>query len=97
MSAGRKSDPSAKLKIVWGALIASIAISMPIAGGLEAVQTATIVFALPFSIVILLMAVSLWRAIREDWREEQRKEREMRRKLRELTSDNVCSSRSMIA
>src|SRR5690606_16921621 len=61
MSAGGKPGPSAKLKIVWGALIAGIAISMLIAGGLEAVQTATIVFALPFSIVILLMAVSLWR------------------------------------
>ena len=40
-------------------------------------QTATIVFALPFIVVIVLMAVSLWRAIRTDWREQQREEREL--------------------
>jgi glycine betaine transporter len=50
------------------------------------VQTATIVFALPFTFVIVLMVLSLWRAIREDWVEEQRKERQMRLRLRELMS-----------
>ncbi|MFJ7566921.1 BCCT family transporter [Herminiimonas sp. NPDC097707] len=86
MSTGGNPDPSAKIKMVWGALVAGIAISLLLAGGLKAIQTATILFALPFTLVILLMVVSLWRAIREDWDEEQRQERELRRRIREITS-----------
>lgn len=86
MSTNSNPNPPAKVKIVWGTLIAGIAVSLLLAGGLQAVQTATIVFALPFTIVILLMVLSLWRAIREDWREEQRKERELRRQIRQIVS-----------
>lgn len=86
MSTRGDPNPSARVKIVWGLLVAGIAISLLLAGGIKAVQTATIVFALPFAVVILLMVLSLWRAIREDWRDEQHKERELRRKLRELAA-----------
>lgn len=47
-------------------------------------QNATIVFALPFAAVVVLMAVSVTLAIREDWLEERRRERELQRKVREL-------------
>ncbi|WP_151635116.1 BCCT family transporter [Noviherbaspirillum aerium] len=86
MSSKGNPNPSAKVKAVWGVLVAGIAISLLLAGGIKAVQTATIVFALPFTAVIILMVVSLWRAIREDWQEEQRKERELRLRVRELMS-----------
>lgn len=84
MSTGGTKDPSAQVKIVWGLLIAGIAASLLLAGGVQAVQTATIVFALPFAVVIVLTVYSLWRAIRAEWREEQRQERELRRRLRAL-------------
>lgn len=84
MSTGGNPSPSSRVKIVWGALVAGIAISLLLAGGLKAVQTATIVFALPFTLVILMMVLSLSRAIREDWRDEQQKERELRQRLRRL-------------
>lgn len=84
MSTGGNPNPSSRVKIVWGALVAGIAISLLLAGGLKAVQTATIVFALPFTLVILMMVLSLSRAIREDWRDEQQKERELRQRLRRL-------------
>lgn len=86
MSTGGNPNPSARIKLIWGLLVAGIAVSLLLADGLQAVQTATIVFALPFTLVIALMALSLWRAIREDWIEEQRKERLMRQRLRELVS-----------
>jgi glycine betaine transporter len=63
---------------------AAIAISLLLAGGLQAVQTATIVFALPFTVVILLMAWSLWRAIRDEWAVERRRERALQQRLRQL-------------
>jgi glycine betaine transporter len=48
------------------------------------VQTATIVFALPFTLVIVLMTIALFRAVREDWTEEDRREKALRRRLRQM-------------
>src|SRR5690606_37449855 len=56
MSTGGQADPGARVKVMWGLLVAGIAISLLLAGGVKAVQTATIVFALPFAVVIILMA-----------------------------------------
>ena len=75
------------MKVVWGVLVAAIALSLLLAGGLSAVQTATIVFALPFAVVLLLMAVSVTLAIREDWQAEERRERALRRRMREMVRD----------
>lgn len=86
MSTGGAPDPSARVKVIWGLLVAGIATSLLLSGGIRAVQTATIVFALPFTVVIVLMTVALWRAVREDWRAEQRRERELRRQMRDLVS-----------
>ena len=86
MSTGGNPNPSNRVKVIWGLLVAGIACSLLLAGGVKAVQTATIVFALPFTVVIVLMAVSLWRAIRADWHAGQEEERRVRRRLRELAS-----------
>jgi glycine betaine transporter len=83
MSSGGQENPGARVKIVWGFLISGIAISLLLAGGLKAVQTATIVFALPFTVVIVLMAVALWRGVRDDHEEEQQREKALRRRMRE--------------
>ncbi len=75
-------DPSLRIRLAWGVLVGLIAISLLLAGGLQALQTAAIVMALPFSVVILLMLVSLLRALREDADRLEREEREARRLLR---------------
>ena len=84
MSSEGNPNPTARTKLLWGALIAGIAISLLLAGGLKALQTATIVFAVPFSLVIILMLVSLWRAVVEDWTAHERRERELRRRMRQM-------------
>lgn len=84
MSTDGNPHPRARVKVIWGVLVAGIALSLLLAGGLKAVQTATIVFALPFTLVIVLMAWSLWLAIGHDWDEEERRERELKRKLRQM-------------
>jgi glycine betaine transporter len=84
MSTGGHENPPARVKIVWGLLVSGIAISLLLAGGVKAVQTATIVFALPFTAVIVLMAVALWRGVRHDWHEEQRRDKALRRRMREF-------------
>ncbi|MBB1604709.1 BCCT family transporter [Variovorax sp. UMC13] len=87
MSTGGNPNPPNRVKVVWGVLVAAIALSLLLAGGLKAIQTATIVFALPFSVVLVLMAVSVTLAIREDWEAEQKRERALRRKMREFVRD----------
>ncbi|MBK1612431.1 glycine/betaine ABC transporter permease [Rubrivivax gelatinosus] len=84
MSSRGEPDPKARVKIIWGLLVAGIAASLLLSGGIKAVQTATIVFALPFTLVIVLMTAALWRAVRVDWLAEQGRERELRRRLREM-------------
>ena len=84
MSSAGNPNPSRRVKIIWGVLVAGIAVSLLLAGGLKAVQTATILFALPFALVIVLMMISLARALREDWQAEARRERELRRRMREM-------------
>jgi glycine betaine transporter len=86
MSSGGGEEPGARVKVIWGLLVAGIASSLLLAGGLKAVQTATIVFALPFAGVLLLMLVALWRALRADWEDERRRERLLRQRVRDLLS-----------
>jgi glycine betaine transporter len=86
MSTGGSPNPSARVKIIWGILVSGIAISLLLAGGIKAVQTATIVFALPFALVIILMVLSLWRALRVDQKEEEQRERELRRRMRNIVT-----------
>jgi len=87
MSTGGNPNPSARIKVLWGALVSGIAISLLLAGGLKAVQTATIVFALPFTLVIVLMVVALWRAMRDDWLDEHQRERDLRRRMRKMVDN----------
>lgn len=87
MSTGGNPNPPARVKLVWGVLVAAIAMSLMLAGGIKAVQTATIVFALPFALVVVLMAVSVTRAIHADWEAQRRREQALRRRMRELVKD----------
>ena len=87
MSTGGTPDPPGRVKLVWGLLVAGIATSLMLAGGIQAVQTATVLFALPFVVVVVLMAVSVTRAIHADWENQQRRDRELRRKVRDLVRE----------
>lgn len=84
MSEGGNPDPGRRAKVLWGLLVSGIAIALLLAGGLQAVQTATIVFALPFSVVLVLMGLALFRAVRHDWEQEQRRQRLLRHRLERL-------------
>lgn len=87
MSSGGNPNPNNRIKIMWGTLVSAIALSLLFAGGLKAVQTATIVFALPFSVVLVLMAVSVTWAIHKDWQADQDRDKLLRKKMRALVKD----------
>ncbi|MGI6628985.1 MAG: BCCT family transporter [Bacillota bacterium] len=64
------TDPKTSLKILWGVLMAAAAGALLIAGGLNAVQAASIVGALAFTIVMLFLCYLTPRILREDYLHE---------------------------
>ena len=51
--------PTNGKKVVWGAIVAGIAMALLFAGGLKALQSTLIIIALPFAVVIALIVVAL--------------------------------------
>ncbi|MGV3128123.1 BCCT family transporter [Staphylococcus simulans] len=66
MATGGVDNPNIKDKVIWGLLIGAISVTMTIAGGLTSLQTASLVTGLPFSIILILMIVSIMRALRRE-------------------------------
>ncbi|MCS3904129.1 choline/glycine/proline betaine transport protein [Methylohalomonas lacus] len=64
LTAGGDPNPPKSQRVFWAILEGVVAAILLITGGLAALQTAAIASALPFSLVILLMVVSLIRALR---------------------------------
>ncbi|MEU9039951.1 BCCT family transporter [Streptomyces sp. NPDC048352] len=58
--------PPTWLVVTWGVLMAAVAAVLLVAGGLKSLQTATILVALPFVIVMLLLCWALLRELRAD-------------------------------
>lgn len=58
--------PPLAAKMVWGFLMSAIAAVLLAAGGLEALQTASLVSALPFTVLMLLMMVALVKMLRKE-------------------------------
>ncbi|KZE36453.1 glycine/betaine ABC transporter permease [Bhargavaea cecembensis] len=58
--------PSNAVKLTWGGLQATIAIILLYANGLTALQNSLIIAALPFSVIMMLMMVSLIKAMKND-------------------------------
>jgi glycine betaine transporter len=52
-------EPYLSLKLLWGIVLAALCYLLVIGGGLNALQAAALVFAFPFSIVLILIVVSV--------------------------------------
>ena len=57
-------NPPTLFKIVWGVLMSAIAAVLLYAGGLEALQTASLISALPFTLLLLLMVFSFLKLLK---------------------------------
>ncbi|WP_163969379.1 BCCT family transporter [Oceanobacillus halotolerans] len=74
-------EPQMWVKLVWGFLIAGAASVLLLSGGggLDALQTASIIAALPFGIIMILMVVSMLMMFNKDWHTEQTKKQSKRK------------------
>jgi glycine betaine transporter len=77
------ADPVRPVTVAWGLVISASAGVLLLAGGLQAVQTASIIAAFPFGIVLVAAAVSLLRSLAA---EPAAKGRTGRRRERESAS-----------
>ncbi len=75
-SRGEEQSPTWQ-RIFWALLVGAVAIALLIAGGLEALQAATIASALPFTVVMILMCWGVLRAMQLEM-VKQRSTREAR-------------------
>ncbi|MFC7319642.1 BCCT family transporter [Halobacillus campisalis] len=59
-------EPHNSVKIIWGIVLSSMAASVVYFGGTAALQNVLIIAALPFSVVVLLMGASFFKAARQE-------------------------------
>ncbi|QSB13424.1 BCCT family transporter [Natronosporangium hydrolyticum] len=89
LASGGEPDPPVWSRVFWAALEGAIAIALLVlaAGeeGLEALQIAAIMAALPVSVIMILMCVAIWKQLRAELLARRRADR--RRYTEELTEE----------
>ncbi len=58
--------PPMAVKMVWGVLMAAISVVLLFAGGLNALQSASLVSALPFTVLLILLIFSLTKLLKKE-------------------------------
>ncbi|WP_404329864.1 BCCT family transporter [Mesobacillus maritimus] len=66
MTTGGSLNPPVRVRIIWGVLMSSIATVLLVSSGLTGLQTASIVAALPFTIILLAMTFTLFKVLKAD-------------------------------
>ncbi|PXY32743.1 choline transporter [Prauserella muralis] len=79
LASGGNPDPPTWSRVFWGVMEGAVAIALLLAGGLSALQLVAILIALPFSVVMLGMCVSIWREFRAERATMLRIQRRMQR------------------
>lgn len=77
-------NPQNNVKIVWGLLQSAIAIILLLSGGLGGLQTASIIVALPFAIILLGMCVSLNMELKRELNQQKQAEKIRLKKIEAL-------------
>ncbi|KGH44998.1 glycine/betaine ABC transporter permease [Modestobacter caceresii] len=60
------TSPARAVVILWGMCIAAVAAALTLAGGLQVIQSATILVATPFVVVLIAICVNLVRELRQE-------------------------------
>ena len=90
LTSGGKIDAPVGQRIFWAITEGTVAAVLLVGGGLQALQTATIVTGLPFAIILLIMCYSLYKGLSEDLKKlnEKKTEKQME-DYEEIVSDIV--------
>ncbi len=72
LSTDGNQNPGWQIKVMWGVFVAFFAFVLLLAGGLVAVQQVAIITGVPFTILLVGMGVSLYKAVSEEILPERR-------------------------
>lgn len=90
LTSGGKIEAPVGQRIFWAVAEGAIAAVLLIGGGLQALQTASIVTGLPFAFILLIMCYSLYKGLEEDLHElEKRESKKDLENYEEIISDLV--------
>lgn len=76
--------PSRWLRVTWGVVQALVAGVLLLSGGLAALQTMSIVAAFPFMVLMIFMALSLLKSLRNDRRQAELHEALLRERIQRM-------------
>jgi choline/glycine/proline betaine transport protein len=88
LASGGNPNPPTWSRVFWAGTAGLLAIALLLAGGLSALQTAAILIALPFSVVMIGMAISIVKALRVEHAAIVRAER---RAARQALTEHVTT------
>jgi choline/glycine/proline betaine transport protein len=74
LTSGGKIDAPVGQRIFWAIAEGSVAAVLLVGGGLQALQTATIVTGLPFAMILIIMCFSLYKGLIEDIKKLKKQE-----------------------
>lgn len=90
LTSGGKIDAPVGQRIFWAVTEGTVAAVLLIGGGLQALQTATIVTGLPFALILLVMCYSLHKGLQEDLKKlDEKKSKKQKENYEEIVSEIV--------
>ncbi len=90
LTSGGKIDAPVGQRIFWAVTEGTVAATLLLGGGLQALQTATIVTGLPFAIILLIMCYSLYKGLKEDLKKlDEKKDQKQMENYEEIVQDIV--------
>ncbi|GAB3544429.1 BCCT family transporter [Arthrobacter tumbae] len=97
LASGGETDPPKWSRVLWACLEGALAIALLLAGGLAALQTGAILTALPISIVIIGMCISLYKALHAEHQllvraERRQRQSELQREIGENVTVNLSEN-----
>lgn len=95
LTSGGKIDAPVGQRIFWAVAEGSIAAVLLIGGGLQALQTASIVTGLPFAFILLIMCYSLYKGLQEDYKKLEERESQKELDNYEEVISNIVKKRKL--
>jgi glycine betaine transporter len=85
--------PSRPLRLIWGIVQVGVAGVLLLTGGLEALQTISILAAFPFMVLMVFMAASLLKSLRDEVRQMELHEAMIRERVLRMLDENEALRR----
>ncbi|GAF64470.1 glycine betaine transporter [Bacillus sp. TS-2] len=88
-------NPNNRIKIIWGVFMSGTAAVLLYSGGLQGIQNTMILVAFPFSIIMILMVISLFKALQQERLREEAAERKEKREWKRWRKEQEKKQRNL--